>query len=260
MKIRLIRHATLWLEIHGQQFLVDPMFADRGAFPSLTIGRTAMKNPVADLAGDPESLSRPDAVLVTHSHFDHFDGRAAALISKEVPFFCQPGDRARIKRKGFLRVVEVTDKASGPGGLELFRTRGRHGRGLMGRLMGRVSGFVIRAPGEPVLYITGDTVWCPEVAEALTRHRPQVVVAFAGAARFNAGAPITMDADDVARVCRSAPRASVVAVHMEAINHCRLGRDDLARALETKDLSAQVFIPRDGETLNFSASALAVGD
>jgi hypothetical protein len=47
------------------------------------------------------------------------------------------------------------------------RTGGRHGTGEIGEKMGPVSGYVLRGPGEPVVYIAGDTVWCPEVAAAL---------------------------------------------------------------------------------------------
>ena len=71
--------------------------------------------------------------------------------------------------------------------------------------MAPVSGFVVRAEGSPVLYVAGDTIWCPEVEEALEVHRPDVVVVNAGAARLLEGDPITMTAGDVARVCRAAP-------------------------------------------------------
>lgn len=50
--------------------------------------------------------------------------------------------------------------------------------------MGPVSGFVLEAKTEPTLYISGDTVWCPEVKQALHTHNPDVVVCFAGGAQF----------------------------------------------------------------------------
>ena len=117
--------------------------------------------------------------------------------------------------------------------------------------MAPVSGFVLRAPGEPTLYVAGDTVWHPEVEAALDEHQPRVVVVNAGAARFNVGDPITMTAEDVARVCRHAPGAAVVAVHMEAINHCLLARDELRSYLERVGLSEQTLIPLDDERMSF---------
>jgi hypothetical protein len=71
----------------------------------------------------------------------------------------------------------------------------------------------------------------------------------AGAARFLEGDPITMTAEDVARVCRAAPEARVIATHMEAINHCLLTRAELAEALAEQGLADRVEIPADGENL-----------
>ena len=53
-----------------------------------------------------------------------------------------------------------------------------------------------------------------------------------------------MGVDDVATV-REATDAPVAAVHMEAINHCLLSREEL-RA-ETED----VLVPEDGERVEF---------
>ena len=119
--------------------------------------------------------------------------------------------------------------------------------------MGPVSGFVVQSEGSPSLYVAGDTIWCEEVEEALLAHRPDVVVVNAGAARFLEGDPITMTAEDVARVCRAAPEARVSAVHMEAINHCLLTRAELAGALEEQGLAGRVEIPADGEKLEVVA-------
>jgi hypothetical protein len=81
----------------------------------------------------------------------------------------------------------------------------------------------------------------------LRQFHPKVVVLNAGAAQFLQGGPITMTADDVVTVCRSAPDTQVVAVHMEAINHCLLTRSDLAFQAEAARVSSQVKIPDDGE-------------
>ena len=61
-----------------------------------------------------------------------------------------------------------------------------------------------------------------------------------------------MTAEDVIETCRAAPKAKVVAVHMESINHCLLTRADLAFQLEAARLSKQVLIPLDGEWVNLS--------
>ena len=135
-------------------------------------------------------------------------------------------------------------------GITVHRTGGRHGReeaAVQG--LGPVSGFVLSAPGEPTLYVAGDTVWCPEVEEAIAAHSPDWIVVNAGGARFVHGGTITMEADDVISVAGAAPGARVVAVHMEAINHCLELRADLAARIAEAGLGDRVAIPADGEAL-----------
>ena len=87
---------------------------------------------------------------------------------------------------------------------------------------------------------------------ALTQHRPSVTVVNAGAAQFLTGDPISMSETHVAEVCRHAPLTSVVAVHMEAINHCLLARSEPKDFLDSQNLSQEVLIPADGESMEFS--------
>jgi L-ascorbate metabolism protein UlaG (beta-lactamase superfamily) len=115
--------------------------------------------------------------------------------------------------------------------------------------LGPVSGFVVHAPGEPTVYVAGDTVWCPEVERAIEEHDPDWIVLNAGGARLLEGGTITMEAADVIAVAAAAPRARVVAVHMEAINHCLETRADLSARLRAAGVADRVSIPADGETL-----------
>jgi L-ascorbate metabolism protein UlaG (beta-lactamase superfamily) len=108
---------------------------------------------------------------------------------------------------------------------------------------------VLGAPGEPVLYVAGDTIWCDEVDDALAEHDPDVVVVNAGGARYVEGDPVIMDADDVIEVARTAPRATIVAVHLEALNHCLLSPAELRAAVDAAGVGERVVIPSDGERL-----------
>jgi L-ascorbate metabolism protein UlaG (beta-lactamase superfamily) len=137
-------------------------------------------------------------------------------------------------------------------GVRIARTGAQHGTGEIAEALAPVSGFVLEAPGEPVLYVAGDSIWCDEVASALDRHRPAVVVVNAGGARFLQGDPIVMTADDVVAVARYAPVARVVAVHLEAINHCPLTRADLHQRLHEEGLGDRVTVPEDGAEVPLS--------
>ncbi|HET7270510.1 MAG TPA: MBL fold metallo-hydrolase [Rubrobacter sp.] len=251
VRITFLRHATFVFEAGGLKIMVDPMLAPAGAAEPVANTPNQRRNPLVDLPFDEEEtlalLEEIDAVLVTHTHNDHWDGRARDLIPKQTPILCQPEDGEKIRAAGFHQVISVHDEMEWRG-LRVTRTGGRHGPGEIGRRMAPVSGFVVGNEDSPGLYIAGDTIWCPEVEEALNVHGPDVVVVNAGAARFVEGDPITMTADDVVRVCRALPDARVVAVHMEAINHCLLTRDELKDALREESLVSHVKIPSDGET------------
>jgi L-ascorbate metabolism protein UlaG (beta-lactamase superfamily) len=212
------------------------------------------RNPLIELPVDPEELAQLidqiDAVLVTHTHMDHWDQAAAELLPKELRIFCQPEDEEKISQAGFLDVQKIEIEASWQG-VHITRTTGRHGTGRIGEMMGPVSGFVVRVEDEPSCYIAGDTIWCDEVRDVLENYKPDVVVVNAGAAQFLSGDPITMTSADVFEVCKSAPQSQVVPVHMEAINHCMLTRDQLRKAADEAGVGDRDHIPNDGETLTF---------
>jgi len=246
MKMQLVRHATLWVHYAGISFLVDPMFSEEGVNPPVINTSNDKRNPLVPLPADIENWQSPDAVLVTHLHKDHWDAAAAAALPKSTPILCQPGDETAFDSDGFENIAPI-EMHTVFRGVTISRTGGQHGTGEIGMKMGRVSGFVLQAAGEPTLYIAGDTVWCDEVRLALDQFHPDVVVVNAGGARFVAGDPITMDADDVVAVCRYAPAARVIAVHMDAINHCLVTRSELHGRLAAAGLLGQTSIPEDGD-------------
>ncbi len=253
MEIRLIRHATLIVTYNQKRILVDPMLSPREAMPPIANSTNDRRNPLVSLPVPLSELLHADAVVITHTHRDHFDDVAASMLPKNLPVFCQPEDEVTLESCEFENVLVVHQKRTW-NGIEFTRTGGRHGTGEIGRKMAPVSGFVLDAPGEPRLYIAGDSIYCDEVHTALDVHRPEVVVVNAGAAQFATGDPITMTADDVMRVGKEAPNAKVVAVHMDSINHCLLTRTDLREQLERVGLMQQVLIPLDGETVRFSST------
>ena len=91
------------------------------------------------------------------------------------------------------------------------------------------------------MYVAGDTVWFEGVEETIARHAPRVAVVNAGGAEVLEGGLINMGVDDVREVSERVP--IVVAVHLEALNHCFLTRSELRAAV------AGVLVPEDGETL-----------
>jgi L-ascorbate metabolism protein UlaG (beta-lactamase superfamily) len=254
MHILFLRHAALIADLGGTRILVDPMLGPARSMDPVANAANANRIPLVDLplaeAELRAEIGRLAGVLVTHVHRDHWDAYAREVLPRDLPVLCQPVDEAALREAGFTEVLPV--EAERPWrGLHIRRTGGRHGTGEIGQKMGHVSGFVLQAPERPGLYIAGDTIWCPEVGAALQAHAPSVVVVNAGAAQFLTGDPITMTADDVVQVCRARPDAQVVAVHMEAVNHCGLTRAALRERLAQAGCLEQVSIPADGALLAF---------
>ena len=238
LDVTLVRNATVLATVDKTTFLVDPLFAEQGALPPIDDTPNDRANPLVPL---PDVELSYDAVIVTHRHPDHFDDAARDALDADVPLFCQPAEADAFVEEGFTDVRPVEDETSF-GGIAVHRTPGRHGHGELAEQMGPVSGFVL--DGDETLYVAGDTVWYEPVAETLAAFDPDAVVLNAGAARFNEGEPITMGVDDVAAV-REATDAAVAVVHMEAINHCLLSREDLRAETDG------VLVPDDGERIEF---------
>lgn len=246
MKVQLLRHATCFLYLNGKKILLDPVLSAAGAMTAIPKVPNTSANPLVNLPDIPDMLDGIDAILITHMHRDHFDDTAKELLPKHIPVFCQPVDSKNISESGFQKVRPVENAVLWDA-ISFSRTRGRHGTGLTGQRMGPVSGYVLKAGGEPVTYVTGDTIWCPQVLQAIQEHNPEVIICYAGCAQFHVGRPITMSVEDVHELCSNAPNAEIIIVHMEAWNHCRLTRSELQGAVYERNFDNRVHIPFEGE-------------
>jgi L-ascorbate metabolism protein UlaG (beta-lactamase superfamily) len=251
MRLRLVRHATLIVEIGERRLLVDPLLSDAGVLPPMEGSGDDRPNPLVPLPIPAEEVVRGiDAVLLTHLHTDHLDPAALDALPPAVPMLCGPDHAQALTDQG-LTDVRAIDETGAFGEVRLSRAGARHGTGAMAEQMGPVDGWTLSAGTESTLYLTGDTVFVDEVRDALSRHRPDVVVANAGRAEFLEGGPITMTDDDIVALAAAASPARVVAVHMEAINHCRLERAELRERLRAEGLTDRVVVPEDGDVLSF---------
>jgi L-ascorbate metabolism protein UlaG (beta-lactamase superfamily) len=252
VRLTLIRHATLLVEVAGRRLMVDPMLDAAGARGPVRGTPNERPNPLVDMPmSAADAVAGVEAVLLSHTHVDHLDAAGVTTVPPGVPWFCQPEDVDDIAPAGLddLRPVPPGGAVEWEG-IRIARTGGRHGReDAMVQGLGPVSGFVLSAPGEPTLYVAGDTVWCDAVAQAIAAHSPECIVVNAGGARFVQGGTITMEAADVIATAAAAPSARVVAVHMEAINHCLETRAELAERVGAAGLSDRVVIPGDGDAI-----------
>ena len=251
--VRLIRNATLKIQYAGKTILLDPMLGEKGTeMSALGVNlnpRVHLTMPVSEV------LKGVDFVLLTHAHIDHYDPAAKRLISKNMPWYVQPADYDSVAVKDHFRNTTVIKENVNVGGITIIRIAGNHGRGKLGEMMGASSGYVLKADGQPTLYVMGDCVWNEVTQKVVKEHQPEYIVVNSGGAILppmsKTDGPIIPNEAETMHIIDDCPvNTRFIAVHMDAIDHCQTTRAILrneARHHGT-DMS-RLIIPEDGESI-----------
>ncbi|MBN8199706.1 MBL fold metallo-hydrolase [Bacillus sp. NTK034] len=253
MNIQQIRNATLVVQYAGKKILIDPFLAEKGTYPPFPNSlRQDQNNPLTELpVSIDEIIHNVDAVIVTHLHLDHFDDAAKEALPKNIKMFVQnEEDAAEVRNAGFNN-IEVLHEDNVFEDIQLIKTKGEHGRGEILKLAGLVCGVVFKHQSEKTLYVAGDTVWYDAVQEVIETHNPEVIVVNGGDNQFLEGGSLVMGKEDIYEVSKAAPDAKIISVHMEAVNHWTLSKEELKSYSKDKDFSDQLLVPEDGESYSF---------
>lgn len=195
MRVTLVGHATVLIELDGARFLTDPLLRARRMF--LRANRRA---------SDPAWGERLDAVLLSHFHGDHYDPRSLRLLDPDALVVGPPGTARRVRRLGRRRVTELRPgKSTAVEGVTVRATQALHGR-VPGPFRSIALGFLLL--GSERLYFAGDTDLFPELAGLAAERLDVALVPIGGwGPRLGAGHLDPRRAAEAIRLIR--PRVAV---------------------------------------------------
>lgn len=254
MKIHHLRNATFVIESESTFILVDPMLGKKATQPPFTLFRfKPKKNPLVDLPkNSDEILQKVTHCFITHLHPDHLDKNAEQFLkTKNIPVICSNNDMKTLQKRGLtishsLNYWKETSFLNG----KIIGIPAVHGYGFIAKPMGNVMGFYLQMPNEKSIYISADTVFTADVEKTLTQLKPEITILACGTAQLDFGKPLLMTIPDLIKCIKMAP-GKVFANHLEALNHCPTTRKQLQQELQKHQLLNKVWIPNDGESLQY---------
>jgi L-ascorbate metabolism protein UlaG (beta-lactamase superfamily) len=145
MRITWVGHATVEIETAGTRVLTDPILRTR-------VGHLRRLTEAPDLT----AIERPDAVLISHAHFDHLDPPSLRLL-RPCPVIAPRGCGAALGRAGFRDVTEAVEgEAVGVGALRVTPARVDHD-GRRHPLSRAREAFAYLVEGGAKAFFAGDT-------------------------------------------------------------------------------------------------------
>lgn len=250
--LQLVRNATLLLEYGGKKILVDPMLSPKGAIESWA---GVQRNPTVDLKLPVNEIVKDlDLVLVTHTHDDHFDKAASKILDKSIELINQPADKGFFEKEGFTNATVLEDNKLW-NGISIHRIESQHGTGEVLKMMGKTSGFILKAKNQPTIYIVGDAIWTDDIKKNIKKFKPDYIIVNSGGALIKGfeNTPIIMDEEQTMALIGESGKAKVIAVHMDALDHCRTTRKSLSQKAAESNIGAdKLIIPEDGEVITLS--------
>lgn len=158
-RLTYLGHSTVAIEAEGTRLLTDPLLR-----PHL-LGFLRRRSPLASH----RAPQAPDAVLISHLHYDHFDVRSLRRLPGGTPLVAPAGSRRFLERRGFRSLIELREGESAQiKDLRIaavpaeHRRGGRPGAGQVGSL-----GYVIE--GSDRIYFAGDTALFDGMREVADR-------------------------------------------------------------------------------------------
>jgi L-ascorbate metabolism protein UlaG (beta-lactamase superfamily) len=98
-------HSTVLMNFLGVRVLTDPVFSERvgPGVSSLVLGPRRYVQP----ALRPRDFAAPDVIVLSHAHFDHFDGASLRKFARSTPVITARSTGDLLRCRGFRNIHEL---------------------------------------------------------------------------------------------------------------------------------------------------------
>ena len=262
LRVTMVGHATLLLQIAGLNLLTDPVWSDR-ASPLAFAGPKRVTAPGIRL----EDLPPIDAILLSHNHYDHLDvATLKALHERHAPPIVTPLGNDAIVRRHLPSARFITGDWGAH--FEIGRDAEVHivpanhwsSRGIRDRRMALWCGFMVRAAGKCV-YFAGDTGYgSGNIFTAMRERFGPVDLALLPIGAYDPRwfmAAQHTDPEEAIQIMRDLDARAAVGIHWGTFKLTDEPRDEpasrLAAMLRKSGFDSRSFLAlRPGETANFA--------
>jgi len=235
-------HSTVVIDLKGTRVITDPVL--RGRIWHLR----------RDAVVAPTAMGHLDAILVSHTHYDHLDLSSLARLDRNLPVVAPRGVARLVRRRGFEHVVELdVGEELALGAVRIRATHAEH-ESSRGPLSAHTPSLGYIVEGGARIYFAGDTELFPEM-----RHIGPVDVALLPVAgwgpRLGAG---HLDPAGAAEALRLLHPKAAVPIHWGTFRRILAERPDDRPAREFVRIAHQVAPEVDvrvlsiGETLTLA--------
>jgi L-ascorbate metabolism protein UlaG (beta-lactamase superfamily) len=267
LRVRWMGGPTATLERGGLRVLTDPMLGPRGdnAFtlpkhPSSGVLNAPVARYTAPPPWNPEGLT---AILISHTHNDHFDETAKRRLPKQLPVVVAAAGAESVRAAGFMDVrpldwgESVTLSAANVT-LKVLAVPAHHAHDpALDHDLGRGNGYVLEfadARGTFRVYWTGDAVLADDSREFSVHHGAidLLLPHLGGVGGDGAFGLRTMNAAEAIELTQRVAPRFVLPIHHTTFGHYREPIVALQERANEAGLAEHFRFLRDGETVDLT--------